>query len=137
MAPGPLAVLDLDGDRAAVEGDRAVHLPDRGGGYGLRIPAGERPFRRRAEFFRHDGRGQLQAHRRDAVLQAGQGAADGGREAVIDVAGHLADLHHDALLIAPRVSATSSAVCRARSSRSSWRCSPAAANSRGALISAT
>ena len=45
---GDARVLDLDGDRAAVEGDRAVHLPDRGRGYGLRIPAGERAFRRRA-----------------------------------------------------------------------------------------
>src|SRR4051794_30150638 len=33
----------------------------------------------------------------------------------------------------PRVSATSSAVRRARSLRSRWRCSPAVANSRGAL----
>src|SRR5580700_7445604 len=34
--------------------------------------------------------------------------------------------------IAPRVPATSSAVCKARSSRSSWRRSPAATNTRGA-----
>jgi hypothetical protein len=32
-----------------------------------------------------------------AVLQAGQGAADRGRQAAVDVAGHLADLHHHAL----------------------------------------
>ena len=37
------------------------------------------------------------AHRRDAVLQAGQGVADRGRQAIVDVAGHLADLHHHAL----------------------------------------
>ena len=35
--------------------------------------------------------------------------------------------------ISPSVSVTSSAVCRARSCRSSWRVSPAAANSFGAL----
>ncbi len=50
---GDARVLDLDGDRATVTSDRAVHLPDRGGGYGLRIPAGERPVWRRAEFFLH------------------------------------------------------------------------------------
>ena len=36
--------------------------------------------------------------------------------------------------IAPRVPATSSAVCSARSSRSSWRCSPAAAESMAYLL---
>ena len=55
---GDARVLDLDRDRAAVQGDRPVHLPDRGGGYRPRIPAGERPFRRRAEFFLHHRRGQ-------------------------------------------------------------------------------
>jgi len=39
----------------------------------------------------------IRAHRRDAVLQAGQGAADSRGQAVVDVAGHLADLHQDAL----------------------------------------
>jgi hypothetical protein len=41
-------------------------------------------------------RGGSGAHWRDAVLQAGQRAADAGRQAAVDVAGHLADLHHDA-----------------------------------------
>ena len=94
---GDARVLDLDGDRAAVQGDRAVHLPDRGGGYRPRIPAGERPLRRHAELFLHHSRGQRRAHRRDAVLQPGQGAADRGRQAAVDVAGHLADLHQHAL----------------------------------------
>ena len=94
---GDARVLDLDGDRAAVEGDRAVYLPDRGGGYRPRIPAGERAFRRCAEFFLYHRRGERRAHRRDAVLEAGQGVADRGRQAVVDVAGHLADLHHHAL----------------------------------------
>src|SRR5213076_684149 len=47
---GDAWVLDLDRDRPAVEGDGAVHLPDRCGGDGLRIPAGEGPFWRRAKF---------------------------------------------------------------------------------------
>jgi len=42
-------------------------------------------------------RGEPRAHRRDAVLEAGQGVADRGRQAAVDVAGHLADLHHDTL----------------------------------------
>jgi hypothetical protein len=37
---GDAGVLHLDGDRPVVEGDRAVHLPDRCGGYGLWIPGG-------------------------------------------------------------------------------------------------
>ena len=94
---GDARVLDLDGDRAPVEGDRAVYLPDRGGGYWPRIPAGERAFRRCAEFFLYHRRSERRAHRRDAVLEASQGVADRGRQAVVDVAGHLADLHHHAL----------------------------------------
>ncbi len=94
---GDARVLDLDGDRAPVERDRAVYLPDRGGGYRPRIPAGERAFRRCAEFFLYHRRSERRAHRRDAVLEASQGVADRGRQAVVDVAGHLADLHHHAL----------------------------------------
>ena len=41
--------------------------------------------------------GQLRAHRRHAVLQPAERAADGGRQAVVDVAGHLAELHQHAL----------------------------------------
>ena len=54
---GDARVLDLDGDRTAIKRDRPVHLPDRGSGYRPRIPAGERPFRRHAEFFLHHRRG--------------------------------------------------------------------------------
>ena len=94
---GNPGVLDLDRDRPAVQGDRPVHLPDRGGGYRPRIPAGERPFRRDSEFFLHHRRGEGRAHRRDAVLQPGQGVADRRRQAAVDITCHLADLHHDAL----------------------------------------
>jgi hypothetical protein len=93
---GDAGVLHLDGDRPAVEGDRAVHLPDRCGGNGLWIPAGECSFRQGAEFFFHHGRGQLRPHRRDAVVQAGEGTPDRRGQPVVDVAGHLAELHHDA-----------------------------------------
>ena len=50
-----------------------------------------------AELLPQHGRGQLRAHRRDAVLQAAERAADRGRQAVVHVARHLADLHQHAL----------------------------------------
>ena len=46
--------------------------------------------------------GELRAHRRDAVLQPAERPADRGREALVDVAGHLAELDHDALHRAER-----------------------------------
>jgi hypothetical protein len=58
---------------------------------------GECSFRQGAEFFCHHGRSQVRPHGRDAVLQAGEGATDGGGQPVVDVAGHLAEFHHDAL----------------------------------------
>ena len=94
---GDARVLHLHRDRAAVEGDRAVHLPDRGGGDGFRVPGGEGPFRRLAQLFRDHLRGQFRAHRRHAVLQPAQRPAGGGGQAVVDVAGHLAQLHQHAL----------------------------------------
>jgi len=77
--------------------DRAVHLPDRRGGNGLRIPDREGPLRRQAQLLGNDLRGQFRAHRRHAVLQPAQRPPGGGGQAVVDVAGHLAQLHQDAL----------------------------------------
>ncbi|HEV2258500.1 MAG TPA: hypothetical protein VGS06_35715 [Streptosporangiaceae bacterium] len=94
---GDARVLDLDRDGAAVVGDRPVHLPDRGGGNGFGVPGGERPLRRRAQLFGDHPRGQFGGHRRHAVLQPAQGAAGRRRQAVVDVAGHLAELHQHAL----------------------------------------
>ena len=74
-----------------------MHLPDRGGGDGFRVPGGEGPLRRLAQLFRDDLRGQFRAHRRHAVLQPAQRPAGGGGQAVVDVAGHLAQLHQHAL----------------------------------------
>ncbi len=56
-----------------------------------------------AEFRCDDAGGELGGHRRHAVLQPGQHAAGGRREAVVDVAGELPDLHQDALHGAERV----------------------------------
>ncbi len=94
---GDARVLHLDRDGPAVVGDRAVHLPDRGGRDGFRVPGGEGPLRRLAQLFRDDLRGQLRAHRRHAVLQPAQRPPGGGGQAVVDVAGHLAQLHQHAL----------------------------------------
>jgi hypothetical protein len=96
-ALGDARVLHLDRHRAPVVGHRPVHLPDRRGGDRLGVPAGERTVRRQAEFLGDHARGQFRAHRRDAVLQSGQGAPDGGGQAIVHVAGHLAQLHQYAL----------------------------------------
>ena len=94
---GDARVLHLDRDGAAVVGDGAVHLPDGGGRDGPRVPGVEDLIRRAAEFFGHDLRGELGGHRRHAVLERAQHAADRRGEAVVHVAGDLADLHQDAL----------------------------------------
>jgi hypothetical protein len=94
---GDARVLDFDRDGAAVVGDRPVHLPDRGGRDRLGIPGRERPLRRQAKLFGDHLRGQFGAHRRHAVLQSAQRAAGRRRQAVVDVAGHLAELHQHAL----------------------------------------
>ena len=89
---GDAGVLHLDRDSAAVAGDGPVHLADRGGGDGLGIPLGEHLLRRLAQFLSDDAGGQLGRHRRDAVLEPAERAADRRSQAVIDVAGHLAQL---------------------------------------------
>ena len=94
---GDAGILHLHRDRAAVVGDRPVHLPDRRGGDRFRVPARERPFRGQAQLGFHHARRERRAHRGNAVLQPGQGAAGGGGQAVVHVAGHLADFHQDAL----------------------------------------
>jgi len=94
---GDARILHLDRDGAAVMGDRAVHLADRGGRDRFRVPGGKDPVRRLAQLLGDDLRGQLRAHRRHAVLQPAQRPAGGGGQAVVDVAGHLAQLHQHAL----------------------------------------
>jgi hypothetical protein len=75
----------------------AVHLPDGGSGDGLGVPGVEDLIRWAAEFFGHDLRGEVGGHRRHAVLEPAQRAADRRGETVVHIAGHLADLHEDAL----------------------------------------
>jgi hypothetical protein len=94
---GDARVLDLDRHGPAVVGDRPVDLPDRRGGDGLRVPGRERPLRRSAQLLGDHLRGQFGAHRRHAVLQPAQRPPGGRRQAVVDVAGHLAQLHQHAL----------------------------------------
>ena len=95
-------VLHLDRNGAAVPGDRPVHLADRGRRDRLGIPALEQPLRRLAELLLdHPGR-QFRAHRRHAVLQPAERPADRRSQPVVHVAGHLAELDHDALHRAER-----------------------------------
>jgi hypothetical protein len=94
---GDARVLDLDRDGPAVMGDRAVHLPDRRGRDGLRVPGREGLLRRPAQLLGDHLRGQFGAHRRHAVLQPAQRPAGGRRQPVADIAGHLAQLHQHAL----------------------------------------
>ena len=94
---GDARVLHLHRDGPAVPGDRPVHLPDRGGRDGLGIPGGEGPVRRLAQLFGDDLGGQFRAHGGHAVLQPAQRPPGGGGQAVVDVAGHLAQLHQHAL----------------------------------------
>ena len=94
---GDPRVLHLYRDGAAIQRDRAVHLADRGGRDRLRVPAGEGPLWWQAKLLRDYPRRELSAHRRDTVLQAAHGATDTRRQAVVDVAGHLAELHQHAL----------------------------------------
>jgi hypothetical protein len=94
---GDARVLHLHRDGPAVPGDRAVHLPDRRGRDGFRVPGGEGQVRRLSQLFGDDLRGQFRAHRGHAVLQPAQRPPGGGGQAVVDVAGHLAQLHQHAL----------------------------------------
>jgi hypothetical protein len=94
---GDARVLHLHRNGPAVPGDRPVHLADRGGRDGLGIPGGEDPVRRLAQFFDDDLGGQFRAHGGHAVLQPAQRPPGGGGQAVVDIAGHLAQLHQHAL----------------------------------------
>ena len=98
-------VLHLDGHRpllagGRVDGDGAVDLADRGGGDRLRIPLHEQLGRRPAELALDDLGGEVARHRRGRRLQRGQRLAHRLGEAVVEVAGHLADLHQRALHVA-------------------------------------
>jgi hypothetical protein len=96
-------VLHLHRHGPAVVGDGAVHLPDRGRRDRPRVPLGEPLLGRRAEVLGHHLGGQLGRHGRGVGLELGQRLAHLGWHPLVEVAGHLAELHHGALHVAERL----------------------------------
>ena len=70
---------------------------------GVGIPLREHALGRVAELLAHDLRGQLGRHRRRVLLQRRERLAHRLRQAVVEVARHLAELHQRALQLAERV----------------------------------
>ncbi len=95
-------ILDLHRDPEPRLGDRSMHLPDRRGRDGLRIPLREQPLRSRAELLAHDLRAELGCHRRRVLLQCGECFPHRLRKAVVEIARHLPELHQGALELPER-----------------------------------
>ena len=99
---GDARVLHLDGDRPFAAGVRVadhgpMDLADRRRGDRLGIPLEEELLGRTAELLGDHLGGELAAHRRGVGLQLGEGVAHRFGQPVVEVAGHLADLHQRAL----------------------------------------
>ena len=77
-----------------------VHLADRGGGHGHRVPAREQLRDVRPELVAHDAFGQRRGHRRGVRLQLGQRIPSLVGETVDHEGQHLPELHHRALHVA-------------------------------------
>ncbi len=89
-------VLDLDRHVGAVMGTRPVDLADRRRRRRCGVPPGESLLRRLAQLGFDHARGQCRAHRRGIGLKAGQGGAHRLEETVVQIAGHLCELHQGA-----------------------------------------
>jgi hypothetical protein len=95
-------VLHLHRDGFALVCDGTVHLTDRRRRDRHRVPFDKQLLGRSAELaLDHLGR-KLRAHRRRVGLQLFEGLAHRLRHAVVDEAGHLAELHHHALHVPER-----------------------------------
>ncbi|MEZ5239355.1 MAG: hypothetical protein R2716_10565 [Microthrixaceae bacterium] len=90
-------VLNLDRHLPALRGRGAVDLSDRGRRDGLGVPAGEDLTGVGAELLAQHGLGELGAHRRGIGLELREGLAHRFGQALVEVAGHLAELHQGAL----------------------------------------
>ena len=90
-------VLDLDRHDPTVVQHRAVHLPDRGGGDGHRLPVEEQRLDVGAQLVANDLLGQARRHRFDVGLEGGERGLGLRRQALGDEAEHLARLHDGAL----------------------------------------
>ena len=98
IAVGDAGVLHLDGDGPLPAGLRivdhgAMDLADRRRGDRHRIPVQEDLVRRRAELLVDDLGGEVAAHRWGVGSQLGEGLTNRLGQAVVEVAGHLPDLH--------------------------------------------
>ncbi len=87
-------VLDLDRHGPVVVGDGLVDLADRGRRQRNGVPFGEQLLGALAELGHQDPGGQLGAHGRGVLAQVGQGGAHGRGQSLVEVAGHLTELHH-------------------------------------------
>ena len=97
---GNAGILNFHGNGALITRDGAMNLPDRGGRDRHWVPLEEQRIGRFPEFTLDLLRGQLRAHRWSVVLQRRQSLAHVIRQTGVDVAGHLANLHHCALHVA-------------------------------------
>src|SRR3546814_203879 len=96
-------VLHLHRHRPAVVGDGAVHLADRRRSYRLRVPLAAHVGGVGAELLADHLGGELRAHGRGVRLELGERLAHVVGHALVEVAGHLAELHHGALHVAERL----------------------------------
>ena len=94
MLAGQAGVVVVPGSRFGVDGtlERFLRVP-----YALPAERLETAVRRLAQLLGDDLGGQFRAHRGHAVLKPAQRPPGGGGQAVVDVAGHLAQLHQHAL----------------------------------------
>ena len=83
-----------------VDDDGAMHLADAGGSDGLRIPLDEQLLGRRTQVLLDHLSGQSSTHRRGVRLQLRQRFPHRTRERLVDVAGHLTELHQSTLHVA-------------------------------------
>ncbi len=97
---GHSRVLDLDRHGVARTGHGPVDLADGRRRDGPRVPLGEDHLRWRPQLLLDHGRGELGAHGRSVVLELGEGVANVLRQPLVEVAGHLPDLHQGALHLA-------------------------------------
>ena len=95
-------ILQLAGERRAVERDRAVHLAERGGGGRVMLEAREPRLPVGAELGHHAPLDERPAHRRGVALQLGELLGIFRRQRVGDGRHQLGDLHDRALEAAER-----------------------------------
>ena len=97
-----IGILELAGERASVEADRAVHLAERSGGGGVAFEVREPFFPAVAELGRHPAADEEPAHRRRIGLQLAELGDVFRRQDVRDGRHQLRDLHQRPLEAAER-----------------------------------